>query len=62
MTNEPVLDETYEAKLLRVKEQIRQLQIEMGMTPMTMEQRAERWQQKLATQSQMRPRRTWPVI
>ena len=62
MTNEPVLDETYEAKLLRVKEQIRQLQIEMGMTPMTMEQRAERWQQKLAAQSQMRPRRTWPVI
>ena len=62
MKDEPVLDETYEAKLLRVKEQIRQLQIEMGMTPMTMEQRAERWQQKLAGKSQMQPRRTWPVI
>jgi hypothetical protein len=62
MTNEPVLDETYEAKLLRVKEQIRQLQNEMGMTPMTMEQRAERWQKKLAAKSQMQPRRTWPVI
>ena len=59
---EPVFDENIEMKLLRVQEQVRELQHEMGMTPMTLEQRAERWQKKLAAQSQMQPRRTWPVI